>query len=95
MTYAYGDDGAKKRGPRWLLTFCAFCGDPHQVFPHGERNTTLTALCQCTADLQRGRRHVRDEFPKREQERLRRERESDERACGPRPPTSIETKLGA
>lgn len=97
MTYAYGSDDDKKRGPRWLLTFCAFCGDPHQVFPYGASHTELTTICQCTAGLQRARRWVRDELPQRELERKARQRANEERSCarGPRPPMSIETKLGA
>ena len=95
MSYRYGDDDRKKRGPRWLLTFCAFCGDPHRVYPYGSSNTALTTLCQCTADLQRSRRWAREELPKREKARQERQRAVMERACAPRPPTSLETKLGA
>lgn len=95
MTYRHSEDNDKKRGARWLLTHCAFCGDPHQVFPYGASNTTLTTLCQCTAQLQRSRRWVRDELPKREQARRQRERDAMERACAPRPLLSLETQLGA
>jgi hypothetical protein len=58
VTYRYGEDNEKKRGPRWLLTHCAFCGDPHQVFPYGSK--LLTEICACTAGTQHARRWVRE-----------------------------------
>jgi hypothetical protein len=60
MTYRYGEDNNKKRGARWLLTHCAFCGDPHQVFPYGAHRTALTTLCECSEGTQRARRYVRE-----------------------------------
>lgn len=95
MTYRYGSEEEKKRGPRWMITHCGICGDPHPkyVYGVGERGR---GLCPCTEGLQSSRRYVREVVVPRELRREELRLAAAQNARLPkRPPRTVEDELGA